>query len=149
MVHVRSIVSVVELGPLCVLAEVPHANVVPCFVVDQIVAAHGHRDLDDSARPSVVVASVDHCEGSVLDCNFVEGPLEGLGGGDANEGELFVAGLISFEGVAVVAGESARPIVIVVRPHRRLESQSLLYGLQTELIHARNPTVVHSLDPTQ
>jgi hypothetical protein len=73
--------------------------------------------------------------------------LQGLGRGGAEERELIIAGLVALEGVAVVAGEAARPVGVVGRPGGRLESQTLLHGLKTKLVYVGNTAVTYSADP--
>jgi len=142
LIHKWHVETIVELGPSCVAAKVSLAESVSGLIINEVIAAHGDCHLDDSSGPAVVIASIDHGEGSELDGDVVERTLEGPVRGDADEGELFVAGLVSLEGVAVVAGEPAGPVGIVAGPDGGLEGESLLDGFETELIDVRDSSIV-------
>ena len=76
LIHVWHVVTIVEFGPSCLAAKVALAKFASCIIINEIVTAHGDCHLEDTACPAVIIAAIDHGEGSILDSDLVEGSLE-------------------------------------------------------------------------
>ena len=128
LIHVGHIVALIESSEVGVLAEISFTEVVSDCIGGDIGASNGKGDCENSSGPAVVVASVKDGKWGYLGEDSVVGPGEGFGIGNAEDGESLGAGLISFKGVTVVAGESACPVVLIRGEDRRLEGQALVEG---------------------
>jgi hypothetical protein len=147
LIHIGCIVSIIELGPSCPTSEIALAEFVAGIISDEIISADGYSDLDDSSSPSIVVSSIDNCKGSILNGNFVERPLERFGRSNTDEGKHIITSLIAFEGIAVIAGKPSCPVRCVAGPSSGLIGETLLDGLEAELIHIRNSSVADGVGP--
>ena len=128
LIHVGHIVALIESSEVGILAEISFTEIVTDCVGGDIGASNGKGDCENSSGPAVVVASVKDGKWGYLGEDPVVGPGEGFGIGNAEDGESLGAGLISFKGVTVVAGESACPVVLIRGEDRRLEGQALVEG---------------------
>ena len=79
------------------------------------------RDGDVSSTPSLVVPSILNGERSVLVGDVIERSDHGFGRADADEGKGTVTGGVALEGIAVITGETACPVVTIGGPDGRLE----------------------------
>ena len=127
LVHKGHVKAVIKFGPPRLASEIPLTELVSCTVIHEVVSANGHCGLEHTASPSVIVPAIDHSKGSELYGDPVKRSLEALVGGDAEQRQLSIADLVALEGVAVIARKPARPVGVVARPDRRLESETLLY----------------------
>ncbi len=128
LVHERHKIPVVELCELCFGSKVAFAECVTGREADDCRALHGKRYFEHAARPTVVVTAVGDVKGREFDGDFVGRTDDAASISDAEHGECAVAGRVSFERVAVVAGEAARPIVFVGGEDCGLQSESLFDG---------------------
>ena len=125
-VHVFHIPSVVEFSEVRVLAEVALAEIVSDLVASDVAAPDGKSNGEYSSGPAVIVTSVCYGERGEWDCDCVVWSLGSHVVADTKEGKSLGAGLITLEGVAVVAGEASCPIVLIGGEHCRLECESLV-----------------------
>jgi hypothetical protein len=113
LIHVRHKSTVIELREPGVVAEVSLAKVISHLVAADIASSDGKSHREDSSCPAVIVATVSDSEGSVLYSDNVIWAGGGHVVTDTKNRQRFGAGLVAFEGIAVVAGEATGPVIFV------------------------------------
>ena len=129
LIHVLHKATIIEFCKFGVGSEISLAKIVSDLVAGNITASNGKSDGEDTSGPTVIVTSVSDGEGSVLYGNGVVWSSCGHVVTDTQNGKGLGAGLISFEGVTVIAGEATGPVVFVGGENGGLEGESFVKGL--------------------
>ena len=126
VIHILHIPAVVEFCKLRVSSEISLAQLISCIVTCDITASHWQGHWENSSSPAVIVASVDYSKRSSVIGNGMVGASCSSEMADTKYGQGLRTGLISYKRVAVVARESASPIVFIAGKYCSLKSDSLI-----------------------
>ena len=78
LIHKIHVVAIIPLCKFRLVTKKALAEVITNTVGGDITAPHHRGHFEDTPSPSIIVATIDHLERSVLDCDVVEGPIDFL-----------------------------------------------------------------------
>ena len=129
LVHIRHIEPVVKGSEFRVVSKISFTKVITNLETSNVRTTDRKSHSEDTSSPAIVIATVGDSERSILDCDGVVRTLSHFVVTYTQNGKGLLTRLVALERVAVVAGKSACPVILICREHRRLESHSFVQWL--------------------